>query len=477
MNTRRFPLFFFAFSLLVICLTVVHLPAASYTNTYSGLSPTSYAISNFTNKVYLGASRLYNQLYSSSINNAGQYFFNDYPVYYLDIRKGITDRHRALGFMDIMVCVMISPFFNAASVANPWHMYGDADNRGDLDLRAMDGDGTLWDMIDTNYKPSFRKSAVFSSASASLWLSGSNHTINNFTTANAYYPKSGEYVVARFAVPTLASGAYSLFLGRNIIRPGLNGAEAAQTANTYQVFLYTPTITNVLIPVIYVQTPSSDGVWEYTYDYVARIRLPPVKNIRVARGSPVTFAADRSFNQTGSSISTYEWDLTGGGSYVTGGSTITTSYLANGFYQVKLRLTTANGMQVVNDGLSMDTNYISQVPNLNPTAIPFQLEVRDAPASNYMARPRPAPFIVGISSEMWVDFNLFGETPVTLSIYTMNGGLVKNLVSSVVYPAGFYGSSWDGKDEYKNFVGEGIYYVVLTTKSGRDLKKIHVVRY
>ncbi|MBL8992428.1 MAG: PKD domain-containing protein [Spirochaetia bacterium] len=459
------------------CLATPWVEAASYTNTYSGGLPTVYAISNFTNKTYLGSSRLYNQLYTSSINNAGQYFFNDYPIYYQDISKGITDRHRALGFMDIMICVMIDPIVNSAGVLNPWHIYGDADNRSDLDIRAVDGDNTIWDMIDTNYKPSFRKAAVFTSASASVWLSSTNHTVNNFTTANAYYPKSGEFVIARFGMPSVASGDYSLFLGRNVVRPGLNGAEATQTANSYQIFLYTPSITNVLIPVVYVQTPSMDGVWEYTYDYVARIRTPPVKHIRVVRGTPVTFSAGKSYNATSSAISTYEWDVNGSGAFTTGNSNISTSYLANGTYPVKVRLTTASGVQAVNDGLSMDSNYISQTPSLNPIALPLMVEVVDAPQSNFMARPRPSPFIIGVSSEMWIDFNLYGETPVTLSIYTLNGNLIKNLEANRTYPAGFWGLSWDGKDTNKNYVGEGIYYAVLSTKSGKDIKKIHVVRY
>lgn len=450
--------------------------SAAYTNLYSGSSIISLAISNFTKKTFLGSSRTYNKLYASSINSAAQYFDNDYQIYYQDIRKGITDRHRALGFMDIMVCTMTDP------VTNLWRMYGDGDNRNDTDLRAVDGDNTIWDMIDTNYKPSYRTLTTANvsgpGSSPTLWLTGTNPSLNNtVTTGNSYYARGGEYVVARFSVPSVPSGAYSLFLGRQVIRPGTFGQESAQKAGSYQILLYTPTITNTLIPVIYIQTPSIDGVWEYTYDYVSRIRLPSVKHIRVPRGTPITFSADRSFNATGSEVISFEWDADGSGNFVSHGSKMTTSYHNNGNYFVKLRLTTASGIQAVNDGLSMDSNFTSQSPSLAPVALPFLVEVVDSPQSNWMGRPRPSPFIAGLSSEMWIDFNLSEETPVTLSIFTLNGHLVKNLVSDRNYPSGFWGHPWDGRDTKKNFVGEGIYYAILTTKSGIDLKKIHVVRY
>ena len=74
----------------------------------------------------------------------------------------------------------------------------------------------------------------------------------------------------------------------------------------------------------------------------------------------------------------------------------------------------------------------------------------------------PNPF----NPETWIPYQLAAPTEVTLTIYTVDGQRVRQLVIGH-QPAGIYRSKhraayWDGKNEHGEPVASGIYFYTLT---------------
>jgi hypothetical protein len=438
------------------------LDAYVYFNKWDAASNvSSLAISNMTNKIFLGQSRLYSVDDNFSTAPASD-FNNDYPIYFLDVSRGITKVHQALGYMDVMICLMISP------AQKRWRMHGDSDSRNDYDFRAVDGDGILYDLIDTNYKANYRNNSYDATV---VQLTATN------LSANSYSAYGGEYVVARFAVPRKTPSAYNLTLGKNIKLGVTSGSEGSETGQSYQVLLYTPKLTNSLIPVCEIQ--DIDGQWDSKYDRSARIKTVSSKTIKVPRDTSVTFNATNSYNTTDSPITNYQWTI---GATVKNSTSpfFTTSFSTNGVYSLSLSVFTAAQMASTT-GLTTETNgynpfsVATLTPDLMPSALPFVFQVVDPPTNQTLYRPRPSPFIIGQNDQMFVDFEINKETLVNVSIVSMDGFLVKSLASGF-YSPGFWTLAWNGKDQKQHTVGEGIYYAVLETQYGKDAKKILLVR-
>jgi hypothetical protein len=72
-------------------------------------------------------------------------------------------------------------------------------------------------------------------------------------------------------------------------------------------------------------------------------------------------------------------------------------------------------------------------------------------------------------------FALARESPVDLSIYSVDGRLVRTLARDV-FPAGRHMLEWDRRSSQGDRVGSGLYIVRLTTKDGRFTHKVSVVQ-
>jgi hypothetical protein len=72
-------------------------------------------------------------------------------------------------------------------------------------------------------------------------------------------------------------------------------------------------------------------------------------------------------------------------------------------------------------------------------------------------------------------FALARESPVDLSIYSIDGRLVRTLVRDVL-PAGRHVLEWDRRSGQGDRVGSGLYIVRLTTRDGRFTHKVSVVQ-
>lgn len=442
----------------------------AYTNYYAGGFITTSAISNFPWKIYLGSSRSY-EGFQKQDGNAGASLDADYPIYFMDIASKVTDMHRALGFIDILVSLDIDP------LTVPWRMFGSTDQRNDNDLRAVDGGSTIWPLSDTNYRAIFRAGAGNASLSYNnnaLWLT----TTNTALGAQTYLARSGEYCVARFAVPRSPASVYGIYLGRQNIRTGTIGGEGGGTKTwSVKVHVYTPAITNVLIPRIDVVGPPQDGVWLSVVADSSAFKFAPTRRVQVPANVPVTLSASNSYNATGLPVTNWLWDVTGTGAWLAGSNTVTTTYGAKGLYNVYVCLAASNVL-ATNNGEPVDSsnNFIAQRPALTPASLPLYLEVVDPPGIKSLSIARPAPFVIGLQSEVQWDCALDAPAVCTATIHRLDGVMVKPLWSASLMPQGVWTVRWDGTDAKGNTVGEGIYYLRVTANDLSFVRKCHVVR-
>ncbi len=65
---------------------------------------------------------------------------------------------------------------------------------------------------------------------------------------------------------------------------------------------------------------------------------------------------------------------------------------------------------------------------------------------------------------------------VTLTVYSMTGQVVRNLVDSRAMGAGQYKSVWDGRDENGAKVGSGVYFYQLNAGDFTAKKKMTLLQ-
>ena len=79
----------------------------------------------------------------------------------------------------------------------------------------------------------------------------------------------------------------------------------------------------------------------------------------------------------------------------------------------------------------------------------------------------PNPFVDGTS----VKFSMAKSATVTLSIYNVNGQLVKTLVDGEM-PAGQQQVTWDGSDTAGNKTARGVYFCRMATEGFAATEKV-----
>ncbi|NIA29923.1 MAG: T9SS type A sorting domain-containing protein, partial [Actinobacteria bacterium] len=93
----------------------------------------------------------------------------------------------------------------------------------------------------------------------------------------------------------------------------------------------------------------------------------------------------------------------------------------------------------------------------------------DAAGMNYqLLQNFPNPFN-GITT---IAFTLPRSSQVTLEIYDITGRLVSNPIKNERLSAGTHSVRWDGKDQFGNTVGSGIYFCSFKAGTFRDIKHI-----
>ena len=98
------------------------------------------------------------------------------------------------------------------------------------------------------------------------------------------------------------------------------------------------------------------------------------------------------------------------------------------------------------------------------------------PEGDLLLQNYPNPF----NPETWIPYQLSKDSPVSVSIYSASGGLVRTL-SLGIQSAGFYNSRgraayWDGRNNNGELVASGAYFYQLSTPSFRQTRKLVIMK-
>ncbi len=92
-------------------------------------------------------------------------------------------------------------------------------------------------------------------------------------------------------------------------------------------------------------------------------------------------------------------------------------------------------------------------------------------AQPILSQNYPNPFV----STTTIEFSVLSPTHINLSVYDINGSLIRNLVNTTV-PAGAHEATWDGCDAEGSRVAAGIYLYHIKTDNYSGLKTMIIVR-
>ncbi|MBN2001519.1 T9SS type A sorting domain-containing protein, partial [candidate division KSB1 bacterium] len=93
------------------------------------------------------------------------------------------------------------------------------------------------------------------------------------------------------------------------------------------------------------------------------------------------------------------------------------------------------------------------------------------PSTFFLAQNYPNPF----NPRTTIEYRLSESDRVNLSVFNINGQLVRTLVQAQQDP-GFYTIDWDGSDENGYLVSSGIYLYKLQVKTGALTKRMLFIR-
>jgi len=140
----------------------------------------------------------------------------------------------------------------------------------------------------------------------------------------------------------------------------------------------------------------------------------------------------------------------------------------------------SNYQQVVGDVNSdgiIDLFDVQQlIKILNPPLLALQkiigdYEILDYPTKFELAQNYPNPF----NSTTKIQFSIPEMAHVNLSIYNINGQLVKTLVDGNL-PTGFHDVLWDGSTNSGTLVSSGSYYYVMKTEKFTNIKSVTLLK-
>ncbi len=113
--------------------------------------------------------------------------------------------------------------------------------------------------------------------------------------------------------------------------------------------------------------------------------------------------------------------------------------------------------------------------NLAPSHVALLLADGSQSNMNMLDQNVPNPFVVSVSNETTIGFNLASPESVTLRIIDVLGHEVRTLISGEGRTAGYNTVQWDGRDGGGNLVASGMYFYQLTTPDFTQSAKMQVV--
>ncbi|MFA4840058.1 MAG: FlgD immunoglobulin-like domain containing protein, partial [Candidatus Neomarinimicrobiota bacterium] len=137
--------------------------------------------------------------------------------------------------------------------------------------------------------------------------------------------------------------------------------------------------------------------------------------------------------------------------------------------QVTIDMKTQNSYQFTT---SADSGYVKTMFQITAVFLPFsKVETETQPVRFGLGANYPNPF----NSTTVIPFVLEKSAWTTLTIYTMNGQLIRTL-SNQRLSYGKYELKWDGTDQSGKPVSSGIYLYRLTSGDRTEMKKMSFVK-
>ena len=130
-----------------------------------------------------------------------------------------------------------------------------------------------------------------------------------------------------------------------------------------------------------------------------------------------------------------------------------------------------------NGNVESHTVRFSVTPeHLANAVLSVRLDGIGKPQGDLLLQNYPNPF----NPETWIPYQLSKDSPVSVSIYSASGGLVRTL-SLGIQSAGFYNSRgraayWDGRNNNGELVASGAYFYQLSTPFFRQTRKLVIVK-
>ena len=125
--------------------------------------------------------------------------------------------------------------------------------------------------------------------------------------------------------------------------------------------------------------------------------------------------------------------------------------------------------------VAQDANF-QQAADASDADFTITINVTDVPPvivpdKAFLGTTVPEPFV----DRTQVHFGLAQAGPVTLAVYSIEGRVIRELMSGVL-GAGTFDASWDGRDAAGNAVTSGRYFLKLSTGEGVLTKTMTLMR-
>ncbi len=102
--------------------------------------------------------------------------------------------------------------------------------------------------------------------------------------------------------------------------------------------------------------------------------------------------------------------------------------------------------------------------------------IGEEPVAAVLRQNWPNPFDIRKTSKTTIPFDLASPADVILSIYSVNGQLVKREELGWLSPNSYGNLSWDGKDQQGRPVASGIYFYQIKANNFTDTKKMLLIK-
>ncbi len=114
--------------------------------------------------------------------------------------------------------------------------------------------------------------------------------------------------------------------------------------------------------------------------------------------------------------------------------------------------------------------------NMAPSHVALKLADAGVNSSSNLEQNVPNPFVVSVSGQTTIGFNLASPEEVTIRVFDVLGHEVRTLIDGEGRTAGYNTVQWDGRDGSGNTVSSGMYFYQLTTPDFTQSAKMQVVR-